>query len=75
MGEVMTMKEIERKYDQEWVLLGDPVSGEDDWVIEGRLLYHSPDRDEMYDHAMEIAPKHFAVLFVGEPKDAPVLML
>ncbi len=75
MGEVMTMKEIERKYDQEWVLLGDPVVNADDEIVSATLLLHDTDGDRLYEQAMVVAPKSCAVLFMGPPKDGPVLML
>ena len=74
MGEVMTMEQLKRDYDQEWVLLEDPVSDDEDWTIAGRLLFHSPDHDKLYERAMEIRPKHFGVFFMGPPDDESVLV-
>ena len=75
MGEIMTIEQLKRDYDQEWVLLGDPVSDEEDSVVSGRLLDHSADPDELYDRAVAIAPKHCAVFFMGPPNDGSVLIL
>jgi hypothetical protein len=75
MGEVMTMEEIERKHDQEWVLLGDTLIGDDDWVTAGRVLFDGKDRDALDERAIALRPKHFAILFVGLPTDAGILIL
>jgi hypothetical protein len=69
------MEEIERKYDQEWVLLTDTVLDDDDWVSAGRVLFHGKDRDALDERAMALRPKHFAILFVGVPSDAGILVL
>ena len=65
--EVLTMPEIERRYPDEWILIGDPIKDKDLNVLAGKVLFHSPDRDEMYDKAVELKPGNFASHFTGKP--------
>ncbi len=67
--EVLTMKEIEEKFDSEWVLIGDPQTNELLEVLSGKILCHSKDRAEIHRKAMELRPKRFAVLHIGEPPE------
>lgn len=67
MSELITYAEIEKQYDGEWVLLGDTVTAKGPRILRGKVLWHSKDRDEVYRKAMELRPKHAAVLFMGNP--------
>jgi hypothetical protein len=67
--EILTKVEIETRYPSEWVLVGDPESDENLEIVRGRVLFHSPDRDEMYRKAIELRPKLAATLFTGAPPE------
>lgn len=67
MNDTLAFAEIKRQYDGEWVLIVDPVTTKDLDILEGKVAWHSKDRDEVYRKAMEIRPQHSAVLFVGGP--------
>lgn len=67
MHETATYAEIKKKYDGEWVLIIDPVTTKNLEIIEGTVAWHSKDRDEVYQKAMELKPKHSAVMYVGRP--------
>lgn len=67
--EILTMKEIEEKFNSEWVLIGEPQTNELLEVLSGKILFHSKDRDEIHQKAMELRPKRFAVLRIGEPPE------
>lgn len=69
MGEMMSMEEIKRRYDSEWVLIEDPQTTEALDVIGGKVLFHSRDREELRKKAMELQPEFSAVLFMGELLD------
>ena len=69
MNEVLTVPEIESRYDAEWVLLGDPVTNESLEVLSGTVLWHSKDRDEVYRKAIEIKPQQSAFLYTGRVGD------
>ncbi len=68
MSEMMSMEEIKRKYDSEWVLIEDPQTTEALDVIGGKVLFHSKDREAVHKKTMELQPQHSAVLFVGKPE-------
>ena len=66
---VMTMNEMEKQYDGEWVLLEDPYRNDGNRVAGGKLLFHSPNREEVYQAALRLRPKHGAFLFMGPMPD------
>ena len=70
-GEVMTMKEIEKRYDKEWVLIENPVCAKNLNVKGGKVLFHSTDKSELYEFAKRNKPHFwsFAVLFIGADPD------
>ncbi len=75
MNEVMSLAEIEAKFDSEWVLLEDPETDESLAVRRGHVLWHSKNRDEVYSKAREFKPKHSAILFTGKiPEDEAVVL-
>lgn len=65
MNEVMSWAEIENQFKSEWVLLEDPRTTEAFEIKEGKVLWHCKDKDELYRKAMELRPKHSAILFTG----------
>jgi hypothetical protein len=69
MRESMTISEIETLYPFEWVLVENPVTNEAFEVQSGKVLWHSADRDEVYQKAVELHPRHSAFLFTGELSD------
>jgi hypothetical protein len=75
LEKVMTLQEIEKEFDSEWILVGDPETNESMEVIRGKVLCHSKDRDEVYRRAIELRPKRSAILYTGKmpPNTAIVL--
>jgi hypothetical protein len=75
MNEVLTIAEIEKRFDGEWVLVGDPDLTDMNEVKSGKVLAHSKDRDEVYRKALELRPKHSAMLcFVKIPDDMVIIL-
>lgn len=74
-GEIMTLVEIEKQFDKEWVLLEDPVVDDHEQVAGGKLLFHSQNRDEVYQAALRFRPKHAAVLYAGPMPENIVINL
>ena len=75
MDEVLTISEIESRFNSEWVLVEDPQTNEALEVQSGKVRYHGKDRDEVYRMAIELRPKRFAVLYTGRiGKDAAVVL-
>lgn len=76
MSQVLTLAEIEAEYDSEWVLVKDPHTDKETLeVVDGMVLCHSKDRDEVYRKAVELKPRRFAMLYTGKiPKDAAIVL-
>lgn len=75
MSDLMTIAEIEAKFQSEWVLVEDPQTNEALEVQSGKVRFHSRDRDEVYRKAVELRPKRFAMLYTGEiPKDTAIVL-
>lgn len=75
MQDVVSYAEIKSRFDGEWILLEDPQTTKSLEVREGRVLWHSKDRDEVYRKARELSPKHSAILYAGSPPKDTVVVL
>jgi hypothetical protein len=77
MNDVMTMAEIESRFPSEWILIGDPQTDQYLEVLGGKVLWHSKDRDEVYQKAIELpAPKSIAFHYTGPiPAEGTELIL
>ncbi len=75
MNDVFTIEEIKSRFASEWVLLEDPETSESLEVIRGKVLWHSKDRDEVYRKAIELRPRHSAIVFAGNIPDEMVVVL
>ena len=73
--DVLTLDEINARFTSEWVLVGDPELSESLVVIRGRVLWHSPNRDEVYRKARELRPQHAAILYTGTLPDETAVVL
>ncbi len=67
--EMLTLTEIKKQFDNEWILVGDPEYDQDNEIIRGKILYHSKNRDDIYAKAMELRPKRSASLYTGPIPD------
>jgi hypothetical protein len=75
MGEVLSIEEIEARYAPEWVLIGEPETDEALNVRAGKVLFHSPDQDEVCREAMGYPPGRYALRFLGKIPEDLVLVL
>ncbi|MDE2842500.1 MAG: hypothetical protein OXN21_03860 [Chloroflexota bacterium] len=66
MSEVMTWAEIEAGFDGQWVLIEDPETTGAQEIINGKVIFHSQERQEVYSKLFELRPHHPAILYVGE---------
>jgi len=64
-GEIITLAEIEKRFYNEWVPVGDPEFDENDTLTRGKVLWHSKDRDEVYRKDLELRPWSAAYLYTG----------
>ncbi len=75
MDDILSIAEIESRFVAEWVLVEDPQTNQALEVEQGKVRFHSKDRDEVYRKAIELHPKRFAVLYTGKiAKDAAVVL-
>ena len=75
MGENLTIEEIESRFDSEWILLEDPRVDQYLNVQSGSVIWHSKDRDEVYQKAVELRPKHSAFLYTGRMPEGTAVIL
>lgn len=67
---ILTWRQIEARYDGEWVLIRNPVVDQFLRVRSGEVVCHSQDRDEVDGVALQRRDRHTAILFVGKlPED------
>ena len=75
MDEVLTIEEIKARYAPDWVLIGEPQTDEALNLLWGKVLFHSPDQDEVCLKAREYPPGRYALEFLGTIPDDLVLVL
>jgi hypothetical protein len=75
LEETLTIGEIESRFAPEWVLIGEPQTDENLEVRAGRVLFHSPDRDDVCRKAGELRPGRFAIRYLGPwPEDMALVL-
>ncbi len=74
----MKISDIMKKYKNEWILIKITKTNEKDEPVEGELIFHSKNRDEVYElqkklkgylyvtYSGELPKKGFAVAFCGK---------
>jgi len=65
MSDTMTIEEIKAQFDNEWVLIDDPITDERLEVYGGKVLFHSNDRDEFDRRSLEFNATRSAVVLTG----------
>ena len=75
MDDVLSISEIEAKFDSEWVLIEDPQTDEALKVHGGTVRCHGKDRDEVYRRAVEMRPKRFAIVYTGKMPQGTAIAL
>ena len=75
MGDRMTVDEMRKTYDGEWVLVVDCEDDESGRLARGRVVVHSANRDDIY-REMANHPEGCAVRWFGEvPADQIVILI
>lgn len=67
MTEILTIEEIERKFDGEWVLIEDSETDERLEVVHGKVTYHGRDKERLDKRMMKSESDHIAALYIGKP--------
>jgi hypothetical protein len=75
MYQAMTIEEIERSFDSEWVLLADPEVDDQGNVIRGHVVIHSKNRDEVSRMAVKLRLPHTASLYTGRIPEGTAVIL
>jgi hypothetical protein len=75
LTDLMTIDEIVAKFPSEWVLIGEPQTDNHQRLLSGRVLFHSPDRDEVDQRLMELRPSRFAFRYLGSMPENLELLL
>ena len=75
MDEILTITQIETRFNSEWVLVEDPQTNEALEVQRGTVRWHSKDRDEVYRKALELKPRRFAMLYTGKMAEDTAIVL
>ena len=81
MADVLTEDQIRERFRDEWVLLGDAVVDETKNTMGGIVLFHSKDRDEVYQRAIDLreaqdaSAAEIGVLFAGDPPEDMIFAL
>lgn len=71
----MTLAEMKSQFEGEWILVEEPQTDEALEVVQGKVLYHGKDRDEVYRQAVVLRPKRSAILYTGEmPEDTAIVL-
>jgi hypothetical protein len=75
MGEYLTIDEIKAQYAPDWVLIAEPETDEYRGLLGGRVLFHSPDRDAVYQKAIDLDVPRAAFRYMGEwPEDMEFIL-
>ena len=75
MEQQLTISEMMTQFSEEWLLVGDPRTNDALEVLDGRILHHSKDRDEVYRTALALHPKRCAIVFTGHmPSDTAIVL-
>lgn len=62
---ILAMTDIKKLYPTQWVLLDDLEVDPFQGVVAGRVIFHSADRDEVYDKMGTFSGGRFAVRYTG----------
>lgn len=71
----MKMIEIRKRYKNEWVLIAYTKLDKELKVLEGEVIAHSPNRDEIYRQLLKTKGRDIAIEYLGEvPEDLAVML-
>lgn len=75
MREVLTIAQIQARFDSEWVLVEEPQTDESLQIESGKVTWHSKDREEVYRKVAETRPHRFAILYTGTIPENTAIVL
>ena len=71
----MKKKELLEKSKDEWILVECKQVDKNFEIVEGEILYHSKDKDEVYKNLLELKPKDCAIEYTGKIPENLAVML
>jgi hypothetical protein len=67
--------DIKMSYRDQWVLIEVEKVDESFNIVEGEVLAHSKNKDEVYQKLLQLRPKEFSIEYTGEvPEDLAIVM-
>ena len=75
MPEPLTLAQLKKRYDGEWVLLDELVTNKSGQLRGGHVLAHSKDRDEIHRRLRDLHPRNFAIRCFRQPAKGRVFLL
>jgi hypothetical protein len=75
VDDILSIEEIKAQFPSEWVLIGEPQIDDLTRLRAGRVVFHSPARDDVYRKAVEMRLPHFAVRYFGTLPENMALIL
>ena len=69
----MTLKEIMRKYKDEWLLIEYTSLDDNLNVVEGKVIAHSPNKEKIYAQLMNTKGKNVAIEYAGKLPEVAVM--
>jgi hypothetical protein len=73
--EILTLEEMQQKYNNEWLLIAYAELDEDLNVVRGEVLAHSPNQAEIYEALPLAKGKAVAFEYIGQIPDDLAFML
>lgn len=75
MPEIITLEEMQHRYDGEWLLIAPKEMNEELQVVKGEVLIHSPNRDEVYKALESLEEQPLAIEYMGQlPQDTGLIL-
>jgi hypothetical protein len=75
VDETLTVEQMEARFPSEWILIGDPQTDEYQRLRAGKVLFHSPERDEVDRELLNLRPARFAFHYLGSlPEDLTLIL-
>ena len=76
-AENLTIDEIKRRFESEWVLIAEPETDQFQNLLGGKVVYHDSDRNVFDREVLQLDPhpKNFAVFFTGKTPEGVSYLL
>jgi hypothetical protein len=72
----MKWEDIKKAFKDQWVLIEVEKVDESFNVVEGKVLAHSKDKNEVYQKLLRTRPKEFSIEYTGViPEDLAIVMI